>query len=516
MFFERIHTNSKSRNMKNKIILIPILILAIFISGCDEYLDQPIKGSQTFESFYSNQQECNQAVLGCYQSLSPEDWWEMDYFWLIGDVCSDDAFKGNSIEGDQQEFGNMARWIIDANNEWLDIKWRYSYITISRANLIIEYVPEAPIDQVLIDQYVAEAKFLRGWAYFELVKNFGGAVLVDKQPAPSDVFPRSSEAETWAFIEKDFRDAASALPEREDQASEEMGRATKGAALGCLARAFLYQGKFGEAQAFAEQVMGLNDYELEGDFGNVWSVNNPNGVESIFEIQNNYDPLQWTGNALPVITRSRADGGWGFGTPSSHLENFMQGDPRLPHIIIKHGDFVDADHPSYDTQLDQNESGRTNRKFYLGFSERVPDDEYIKAPLNHILLRYADLLLIHAEAAYHNSQEGPALASLNEVRARVDLEPLSVSGQALLDAVFAERRMELAMEGHRYYDLKRSGRLEAAMADFVNYNMNESTDPYDAGNQQGVLFDGSKHSLFPIPQAEIDVSGGVIVQNPNY
>ena len=115
---------------------ILILIVLFSLASCDNFLDEPIKGNQTFDSFYSNATECDQAVLGCYQALSPEDWWEMDYFWLVGDICSDDAFKGNSIEGDQQEFGNLARWIIDSNNEWLDIKWRYSYIMISRANLM--------------------------------------------------------------------------------------------------------------------------------------------------------------------------------------------------------------------------------------------------------------------------------------------------------------------------------------------------------------------------------------------
>ena len=495
-------------------IILTALGLAFFAS-CDDYLDQPIKGNQTFDSFYSTAAESEQAVLGCYQSLSPEDWWEMDYFWLIGDVCSDNAFKGNSIEGDQAEFGNMARWIIDSQNEWLDIKWRYTYITISRANLVIEYVPQASIDQALKDKYIAEAKFLRGLAYFELAKNFGGVVLLEQQPNPSDVLPRSSIEETWAFIASDFADAAAILPSKDDQPSGEMGRATKGAALAYLARVALYQGDHTAAFGYANQVIELNQYALESDFSDIWSINNPNGIESIFEIQHNYDPLQFTGNALPVVTRSRADGGWGFATPSSHLEKFMGDDPRRVQTIIKHGDYVDADHTSYDTQLDQNESGRTNRKFYLGFEDRVPDSEHIKAPLNYILFRFADLLLIQAEAAFLGSDIGTAQNSLNLVRARSGLPPITVSGQELLNAIYAERRMELALEGHRYYDLKRTGQLTAAMANFVNYNLG-SNDPYDAGNSQGVLFDASKHLLFPIPQAEIDLSNGVITQNPNY
>jgi len=499
-----------------KLNSIYIIFVLFALVSCDDFLDQPVKGFQTFDNFYSNETECEQAVVGCYQSLSPEDWWEMDFFWLVGDVCSDNAFKGNSIEGDQTEFGYLARWIIDSQNEWLDIKWRYSYITISRANLIIEYVPRADIDQELIDKFVAEAKFLRGLAYFELAKNFGGVVLLDKQPQPSEITPRASIEETWAFIEKDFSDAASALPSRDQQDPDEIGRATRGAALGYLARVALYQEKYVESAEYASQVMKLGEYFLEPDFGDVWSVQNPNGMESLFEIQHNYDPLQWTGNSLPVVSRSRADGGWGFGTPSSHLANFMANDPRFVHTIITHNDAVDADHPSYDTQLDQNESGRTNRKFYLGLDDRAPDDEHIKAPLNYILLRYADLLLIHAEASYHAADPGQAQASLNLVRGRMNLDPVNLTGQELLEAIYNERRMELALEGQRYYDLKRTGRLAQAMAGFVDYNLNTSSDLYDAGNQQGTLFDPNKHYLFAIPQAEIDLSEGVVTQNPNY
>ncbi len=497
-------------------IMIFLVLASILFTACEKFLDKPVKGRQTFDSFFTTEDECNQAVIGCYQSLSPEDWWEMDFYWLIGDVCSDDAFKGNSIEGDQQEFGNMARWIIDSQNEWLDIKWRYSYITISRANLIIEYVPLADIQEDLKVKLTAEAHFLRGLAYFELARNFGGVVLLEKQPAPNDIIPRSSIEDTWSFIENDFKLAAENLPLKSEQAGEERGRATKGSALAYLARTYLYMEDFENSRITAEKVIQSFEYELEENFESIWSIQNPNGKESIFEIQNNYDPVQYTGSALPVLTRSRADGGWGFGTPSSHLEQFMSGDPRLKHTIIKHGDSVDQEHPSYDTQLDQNESGRINRKYYLSMADRVADSEHVKAPLNHILFRYADLLLTHAEAAAQSGAEALAIQSLKKVRDRVGLNTPNLSGNELLLAILDERRMELALEGHRYYDLKRTGLLALAMEDFVNYNLNTSTDLYDAGNQQGVLFNGEVHVLFPIPQSEIDASGGVVQQNPNY
>jgi tetratricopeptide (TPR) repeat protein len=508
---------SKIRIMRNILLIIALTVSVFTFQGCEDFLDQPIKGQLTSDGFYSTPDECEQAILACYQSLSPEDWWENDFFWLVGDICSDDAFKGNNIEGDQADFGNLARWLINSQNEWLETKWLYTYITISRANLILENVPKADIGENFKLKILAEAHFLRGLAYFEIVKNFGGAVIVLQQPAPDDLIPRSTEAETWSQIESDFTKAAENLPVRIEQSNDELGRATKDAALAYLAKAALYQKNYQGALDYANQVVNLGSYSLESDFGDIWSIHNPNGVESIFEIQHTYDQVHYTGSALPTITRSRADGGWGFATPSSHLENFMADDPRLPHTIIKHGDNVNPEHQNYDTSLSENESGRINRKYFITISERVPETQHLKEQLNHILFRYADLLLIHAEAAYHLGQEGQARESLRMVRNRVGLDvDDALSGEDLLMAIYDERRLELAMEGHRYYDLKRTGRLTEVMADFYDYNMNSSTDLYDSGNPQGQFFDGSRHHIFPIPQSEIDLSAGVIVQNPEY
>ena len=159
----------------------------------------------------------------------------------------------------------------------------------------------------------------------------------------------------------------------------------------------------------------------------------------------------------------------------------------------------------------------------MPIADRAEVDEHKRAPLNQILFRYADLLLLHAEAAWHNGSSSAALLSVNEVRNRVALSPLASVGDQLLTDIYNERRMELAMEGHRYYDLKRQAgilqsgfpRIKEVMEAFVDYNMNSNTD-YDAGNNKGALFDVSVHTLFPIPQNEIDLSEGAIIQNSGY
>ncbi len=501
----------------NRYISIPFILLALLVTSCEDYLDKPLLGTQVTENYFATEAECLAATFGCYESMSPDDWWQLDYFWLVGDVCSDEAFKGNSIEGDQRDFGDLANFNIHASNEWLEYKWLYTYTTISRCNLVIEKVPEAPVSDELGRLLVSEARFLRAFSYFELVKNFGGVPLVLATTTANDpVIPRSSEEEVYQQIIRDFSAAAPYLPLKSGQSAADVGRATRGAAWAYLAKAHLYAEEWNSAQLFADSVISSGDYHLGDPFEDVWSVNNPNGAGSIFEIQHSYHDVHYIGNALPVITRSRVDGGWGFGTPSSYLEQAMQGDPRLQWTIIREGDNVDADHTSYDTKLTENESGRINRKYYLSFNDRPPKDEVWRTGLNHILIRYADLLLIYAEASYHNGQEGAALNSLNQVRARVRLDPVNASGENLLYAIYNERQMELALEGHRYYDLKRTGRLNDVMTDFVDYNLNLSTDPYDAGNNSGILFKPGIHDLFPIPETEVNLTENIVVQNPGY
>jgi len=503
--------------MKTKAIYFIILFTLLFGFSCEDFLDKPIQGFQVSENYFATEEECQRAVFGCYESLSPDDWWQLDFFWMVGDVCSDEAFKGNSIEGDQRDFGNLANFNIHSNNEWIEFKWLYTYATISRCNLVIDKVPDSPASEENKKRFVAEAKFLRAFSYFELVKNFGGVpIILNEISAGDDVVKRSSEEEVFAQIEKDLKEASWGLPLKSEQTAELIGSATKGAAHAFLAKAYVYQEKWTEAQAYSDSVISSGEYNLNDPFGEIWSVNNPNGNGSIFEIQQSFHDIYYTGTALPVLSRSRADGGWGFGTPSSYLEKAMEGDPRLRWTIIKQGDNVDADHSSYDTQLTENESGRINRKYYLTYSERPSKDEHLRSGLNHILFRYADLLLLHAESTYHNGSESESLLALNQLRTRIGFSPVNAGGTNLLNAIYTERQLELAMEGHRYYDLKRTGRLTTVIQDFYDYNQNRSTDSYDAGHNKGALFRPGVHELFPIPSSEIALSEYQIQQNNGY
>ena len=501
----------------NSIKKLAFVVAFLTTLSCSDFVDNEINGQQNIDNFYSNEDEAERAILGCYASLSPQDWWQMDFYRLIGDVCSDDALKGNSLQGDQRAFGDFANFNINSNNTWVETQWRFCYQGIFRCNLTIKNLPSAPIDPNNINLYIAEAKFLRAIFYFDLINSFGGVPLILTPLTANEAnLSRATQSQVWAQIEKDLLEASEFLLNKSAQDANNIGRATRGAALSYLAKAYLYQNKFPQAQQYANQVIQSGQYNLNADFANVWNINNKNSIESIFEIQHSYNDLVDSGSALPVVTRSRSDGGWGFATPSSNLDNFMGNDPRRVHTIIRHGEPVGTDFSSYDTNLSENMSGRINKKYYIPIANRPANETHKRSALNHILFRYADLLLMHAEAAYHNGDEATARISLNQVRARVNLPALNSSGNQLLNDIYKERRLELALEGHRYYDLKRTGRLATAIADFRNYNLNISTDLYDAGNTQGQFFNPGIHTLFPIPITEIDLSNGLIVQNPGY
>jgi hypothetical protein len=501
------------------------LALGLALQSCEDFLTQLPNGQQTTANFYTNADECKAAVMGCYALTDQDDWWKIDRTRMFGDAGSDDAWKGNAIAGDQREFGDFARFFWLPNNEWFDNRYTFIYQAIGNCNAALVGIEKAPIDNTLKQQLLGEVKFIRAYNYFELVKGYGGVPLVLAPLAPSEALaiPRASTADCYTQIIKDLKEAAAVLPEKSARPSSEKGRATKGAANGYLAKAYLFTEQWAAAQQAAETVIASNEYNLSGAFSNVWNVNNPNGPESMFELNYNANQTFNLGTDLTVVMRSRADGGWGFNTPTSNLEKAFGNDPRRQWTIIKQGDNVGPktsgfDYSSYDTKPSENESGRISRKMFVALADR-PANERGHAPLNRIELRYADLLLMHAEASNKLGQDNKALPSLNLVRERANrlqpgtVLPRSSSGAQLLSDIWLERRLELAMEGHRYYDLVRQKRLVAVMQQF-NADQLTSTDPYDKGKVKDQI--SEKNNRFPIPTPQIQLSGGVVKQNDGY
>ncbi|HCK23631.1 MAG TPA: RagB/SusD family nutrient uptake outer membrane protein, partial [Bacteroides graminisolvens] len=491
-----------------------------------------------------------------YNAITYHGWWQIENFWILTDMCSDDLWMGNTTQ-DQSGYISLAHYQgVGQSNGTISNFWQYRYKGILRCNIAIERIPEASIlDESKKNRLIAEAKFLRAYFYFELVKNFGGVPIIDGFLMPEEVsgIKRSTAEEVYALIEKDLTEAAAILPQRSELASSDMGRATRGAALGMLGKAYLYQDKFGEAKTTFQTVIDEKEYELMADFGDTWSIDAENNKESLFEVQNAYDETYDLGGSLSIVTGNRSGGdqdGWAWGLPSANLENafIKAGDTeRLKWTIIKNGatEIAGEDHFAelVTAQGDQNGNGtycvdpakhksaRINRKFYLPYAKRPENYNQPKVPLNHRIMRYADVLLMYAEACNETNDDVNARTALNQVRKRVNLANVEASGNELRKAIRAERRLELACENHRIYDLRRwtddNGKkvicnIMGPNGSFVAYNTNQTTaDVYEWENQyepsnKGYTFDENRDLLFPIPLYEITMSNGTIEQNPGW
>lgn len=515
-----------------------MMVLTFF--GCqDEFLDEPIRSRATLTEILSDPAAMEGFVNGAYDGIQSNVWNHTLFYRQIMDMATDDGWAGNT-EQPRPDIVSIAHYNnVDVGSVYFQNFWTYNFRGVARCNVIIQEIPNGTIEENLANRFMGEVKFLRAFYYFQLVKNFGGVpiTLTFNELLEADItnLTRNTADEVYDLVEADLLDAIELLPLKSEYSAADLGRATKGAAQAYLAKVYLFREKWSEAAEMANNVILSGEYELEPDFANLWDLTDENSDEVIFEIRYRSDEVDQLGNFYGVTTGSRADGGWNWGVPSSHLEQAFldEGDNiRLRSTIIKHGEevFGDPDVTSFNGAPDRNKSARTNRKFYVPIAFR--DTPYRPGNLNnnHKFMRYADLLLIYAEASYFNGNISEALDKLEMVRDRVNLTTnMSLSGEALRDAIWKERRLELAMEQHRIYDLRRQKvngvpRINTIMGpngSFVNYNLNESTDSFELSNigedqAKGSTFDPNKHLLWPIPTSEIILSEGRITQNPGY
>lgn len=511
----------------------------LLLNSCSDFLDRPVLGTENLDTYFQNEEECLKQVAGCYQSIFWDDWWQVSVFYIGADMSTDDMWMGNTTQS-QSDWIRMAHYGNPKQDGPLSNYWQYRYKGILRCNIVIAKVPNAPItNENLRKRMIAEAKFLRAFQYFELVKNFGGVPVILEMKLPEEILgiTRKSTEETYAQIEQDLKDAIVDLPRRSEYPSSDLGRATRGAAMGYLGKIYLYQGKFTEAEQVLKDLIDSNEYDLCTNFKDVWSIENNNSIESLFEVQYSSDISYNLGGRLPVFTGSRDDTGWSWGLPTSNLEKAFidAGDTeRLKWTIVKNGDDVPGDDTpeakNYLITPDKHKSARINRKFYIPHNLRPTPYDANHNNLNHRLLRYADILLMYAEAANEDGNDSEARKALKRVRDRVGLSDVTSSGKTLRDAIRLERRLELALEHQRLYDLRRwnddNGKkalcnIMGENGTFVRYNLYQSTDQYEITNQKensnkGITFREDRDLLYPIPNTEVLLSGGSIEQNPNF
>ena len=373
---------------------------------------------------------------------------------------------------------------------------------------MIERVPTISMDETLRNRYVAEARFLRAAFYFDLVRAWGGVpMLVDLEPK---ILPRSSKEDIYDLIEDDLLFAITALPEKSQYSSSDIGRASKGAAKALLAKMYLFKGNFADAAVYALEVINSGEYNLEADFDDANSVNGEQGIESVFEVSSfGEEGLDNGGNQYGNVqgVRGTPNRGWGFNRPTLSLRNsFETTDPRLESTVIFLGEVLDGvsiagDGITPDATEDshgQAEIECYNQKVWTPGNTVPPSFGH-----NRRFIRFADVLLMAAEALNENNNASQALVHLNRVRQRARegnnaiLADISTTNKdQLRDIILHERRVELALEGHRFLDLVRTNKAVTVL---------------------GTLgFISGKHELLPIPQTEIDLSQGALDQNPGW
>ena len=577
--------------MKKIMIYAAVAAASFSLCSCDHFLTEDIRGRENLETYFKTQEEVDAAVGGCYFQLDKYGWWQVQQVFLLEEMTTDNAWDGNTSQEDgYREVSHF--YPTASSNGILANYWGARYQGISTCNVCIERIPGASMDADLKNKRLAEARFLRAYFYFDLVKNFGGVPLITEQIGSAEGVTRASLDECYDFIESEFAAVADVLPQKSEWADADMGRATRGAALGFLGKAQLYSGKFNEAKKTFETLIRENEYELMENFGDVWSVKHNNNKESLFEIQTMYGGDTYaTGNSISVVSgcRNGLGDGWAWGLPSADLENayIAAGDTeRLRWTIIKTGcntipgetqfsKFIDNNascgsfgnvewvngiktfkgneaYNGYCKPVEQggfgwtpnmalstylidpkiHKSARICRKFFIPLADRPEIYNIDKIPLNQRLLRYGDVCLMYAEACNECNDDANARIYLNKVRTRAKLAevPASMSGDELRQAIRTERRLELAFEQSRLYDIRRwkeaDGRtvmehLFGPNGTFVKYNTGENADMYEKANQgessdKGIRFEAPRDLLWPIPVYEIQHTNGSLTQNPGW
>lgn len=620
------------------ITLTTLFLLSVACNDEDFLIQEP--HGLTDKSFYTTEEGALQGLNAAYSIMQLGE--EVGRVLLDGTIRSGDAMAGGQPGGsDQPPMQALMRNEIFPDNLYVNALWAAMYRGIYRCNLILGYLENTEelspdFSENVRTRIIGEATFLRGFYHFQLQIRYGGFPQLQSDfggqlkgvPFIDHILPpnewqqeRPEVSYTWDRIEEDFTNAAAALPEKSQYPMEDMGRATRGAALAMLAKAHLFQEEWQDAYNAAKTVIESGEYWLEGGASHpgpytvtrpiggtntvvqmsgykyIWQPEANNCGEDVFSIQHYQEgtlryPQGGQGNLVcryygpraihhGPFTKNfpdRTDGPvsveldvsneyfWGFILPTDYFIetayeavggvdggeiadpryklSVVEGDDKLPvpplnlavqytyqgaasatvvwdtTIVFDYGDSL-----PYDGWYNWPTTGRCTWKYFTDPLYYTTTATLADYPQNNKLLRFADVLLVGAEAAANIGQNGDALNWINQVRERARNAgntnfPQDYSGTITREQVWAERRVELAFEGHQFFDVIRTGRAaqilknDALAGDFetiINPNNGEVR-----AQQFGDAFQVGKHELWPIPSVEIDNSGGAISQNPNY
>ncbi|MFT6798371.1 MAG: hypothetical protein ACJAWA_000481 [Nonlabens sp.] len=485
--------------MKIYKIYILLFVAAIGFNACSEdYVDVTSEDPNS-ENFFNTQADYENALIAAYDML------QSSYInVMLGEIASDNTLAGGESATDVIGIQQIDDMIHTPVNAQLTDLWRWMFAGVNRANYIMEFqnktdFPDKP-------RVIGETRFLRAYYYFELVKFFGDVPLaVDERFLFGDQFnvDRTPKADVYAQIELDLIYAVDNL----EYTTPDVGRATKGSAQALLGKVYLFQEKYIEAADVLDDLIMMGPYSLVTDYSTIFENDNENNSESIFEVQ--YSDAEGAGfgclqcsegnvavgfNGIRNYNGPTFDSGFSFNVPTQEVVDlFDPADPRKDTAILDIDAFAAANNATFSIGFEH--TGYYNRKYIARQGDLNTGDANLTNPNNYRAIRLADVYLMAAEAYNSGSLgDGQARTYLNEVRMRLGLADIQVSGTALTDAIFLERRLELVGEGHHFFDLVRTGRAAAEIDGFV----------------------AGKHEVFPIPLEEILLAGNRWEQNPNY
>jgi starch-binding outer membrane protein, SusD/RagB family len=507
-----------------KILSYTILAAGLLFSGCERDLDILNPNEPTIEVFWRNAQDAEQGVNAIYSTSHRggfSRWMPMLYI-----SRSDEGYSGSPWPDLANAMGSFIQ--PDYNFGPVADVWVDNYVGIFRSNQVLTYVPDIDMDQGLKERLLGEAHFLRGQFYYHLVSLWGNVPLLLEPSRPTDLPATASIPEVWAQIEADLQQAVAYLPPTYPD-SRNLGRATKGAAQALLAKAYMQQSNYSAALQPLQWLVegeGAGIYDLMPNYRDNFLITTENNRESVFEWQFAENPTEFTDNDVQTpdhnygtsIAQFLAPRGIGWSDMQARrwvVDEFLEErtesggrDPRLAATFLFN--FTDERGPEFTMVYGETFAeryGADNQEVWFRkfLNDHWKNEEGYRSPNNWRFLRYADVLLMYAEALNETGNTAAAYPHVDRVRQRAGLAPLSVampnlSQQAFLEQLKKERLLELAGEGHRWNDLMRWGDLGPGLAD---------RDPGFANFQPG------RHELLPIPQRDLDINPN-LVQNPGW
>lgn len=496
---------------------LQMALLGLFVTGCNpDFLEQQKLGEENLDLYFINQDKAVASLVAAYSDVK-------DYrfgwgYWAFGETLSDNTVYGGN-DGDVLWFEPLKVFNGLPSHSLITNKWRVSYRGANRTSQTIEGIQR--MDNALFEsvafknRLIAEAKVLRAFYHFELVRSFGRIPILDRViKSSSEKIGQSEITDVYAFIIKELEEAEPYLPKKSNYSQADLGRITQGYAQGLLAKVNLYIGNYAKAREWAKKVMDSNEYQLLPNYAELFTFAQENGVESLFEVnfhnsQTESAATNNNGNFQTLFMLPRdITYGYGMNAPTQNLADAFDAagdvirknatllttdevyEREIPAEVLNSGDNVAIQ--KWKNRLTFNRTGYFQEKMYVYPANRSAQ---IRNNANNIrIMRYAEVLLIYAEASAEVGEETDARSALNQVRTRVGLPDVTAGGTALKDAIFNERRLELAGECERYHDLIRTGRANATILPGWT----------------------EVRKYWPVPQTEIDNTTGEITQNTGY